>query len=268
MAHADVLIEIQPPVSRYMKSNDNATEKQLSHKTTKDTTEAPDPPAFLRFDSHEDATRALVGIGYHDAVKTPAFESEVLVEHTASLLNSYGAAVMDMTTALPDTPQAAYKALTVAGVHAAAACKKDTSAAFIILRTARNTPSFLFGHHWSLSQSVGKEAADLRIKSTHTPAAIIFFRDRQVCLPSSICLSGVQIVSRLIAYLITSQADFFSCCVCHEAFADVSNDACVKVSEVGMAPCGHMFRRECALNIIQRIGRFECPECAREAIKD
>ena len=137
------------------------------------------------------------------------------------------------------------KALTIAGFNAAASCRKDPKAVFLVLRTELNTPSFLLGHHWSLVQAIGKEMADAQIRKSPTPGALIIFRDRQVWLPSSVLTATPEIVAKLIAQEVTSDESLFSCCMCGKTFVESREDAFIRVSEMGVAPCGKMFRRAC-----------------------
>lgn len=205
----------------------------------------PDPAAFLEFRSHNEAVVALESVGYCDARAAPPFTAEELVDAVNELLEPRGIAVMDMTTALPDTAHSAYKALLVAGFHAAASCRKDENAAFLILRTTENTPSFLFGHHWQLVQALGKEGAEARVRTSPTPAAVVVYRDRQICLPSSVFDTNVLVTSRLIAHEITMEPEFFSCELCKRSCVESRVGSCVQVAEIGVSPCGRIFKKYC-----------------------
>lgn len=221
----------------------------------------PDPAAFLSFASHEDALGVLLELGYNDAATTSPFTPNELTWDINELLKDEGIVVMDMSTAIPDTAQAAYNALTIAGFNASAACKKDKNVAFVIMRTKSNTPSFLMGHHWSMAQVFGKEVADIHVRNAPTPAAFLIFRDRQFYLPSSVFRTNVYIASRLVAREITTKDSLFACCICNETFVESKGTACVCVSEVGMAPCKHMFHRSCVERFIADTGKYSCPAC-------
>lgn len=221
----------------------------------------PDPAAFLPFEKHQDAVAVLFGLGYKDAAVTAPFSSDDLMDEIKELLKDEGVVVMDMTTTIPDTPQAAYKALTITGFNASAVCKKDKNAAFVIMRTQSNTPSFLMGHHWSMSQALGKDVADTHIRKAPTPAAFLIFRDRQFYLPSSVFRSNVDVASRLVARELTMKDSFFACCICNQTFVENNATACVCVSEMGMAPCKHMFHRSCVERHIAETGKYSCPVC-------
>lgn len=227
-----------------------------------DASEAPDPAAFLRFDGHGDAMKFLLGIGYADAHVTSPFTPDQLTEETNALLKGENIVLMDMTTAVPDTSHAAYKALTIAGFNAAASCKKDSNAAFLIMRTEANTPSFLVGHHWSITQALGKEVADAHVKEAPTPMAFLIFRDKQVYLPSSVCRSNVKVASRLIAHELTMKESIFCCCICSKGFVESRSGACVNVGEMAMGRCGHMFHRTCVERHVHETGSYACPACA------
>lgn len=228
-----------------------------------DALDAPDPAAFLRFDSHNDAIKFLLGIGYSDAHVTSSFTPDELTEETNALLKGENIVLMDMTTAVPDTAHAAYKALTIAGFNAAASCKKDSNAAFLFMRTEANTPSFLVGHHWSITQALGKEAADAHVNEAPTPMAFLIFRDKQVYLPSSVCRSNVEVASRLIAHELTMKESMFCCCICSKGFVESRSGACVNVGEMAMGRCGHMFHRECVARHVEDTGSYACPACAK-----
>jgi len=220
-----------------------------------------DPSAFLKFESHEDALAVLLGLGYKEAGTSAPFTPEELMDELKELLEDEGIVAMDMTTTIPGTSQAAYKALTITGFNAAAVCKKDKNAAFLIMRTQSNTPSFLMGHHWSMLQALGKEVADTHIRNAPTPAAFLIFRERQFYLPSSVFKSNVSVASRLVARELTMKDSFFACCICKQTFVQSKGTACVCVSEMGMAPCKHMFHRACVERHIEETGTYSCTEC-------
>ena len=209
-------------------------------------------PAFIQFVSHNEAYNALHRIGYTSVDSSVELTPREITDSLASMLDSQGFSIMNMTNAIPDTPHAAYKALTIAGFQAAAACRKDRNAAFLIIRTAANTPSFLFGHHWNLVQTLGHKVADENVHSSSTPGLILIFREKQMCIPTSVCLSNLSILTRLMAMRITENSDFFACCFCKKGFIKNSNDVCINVSEVGMSPSGQLFHRDCAMHCIER----------------
>lgn len=227
------------------------------------TDSAPDAASFIGFSSHGDATDVLHSIGYSEAHTTPIFSPSELVEETNRILSPSNIVMMDMTTTIPATPEAAYKALTISGFSAVSACKKDNNAAFIIMRTQENTPSFLFGHHWSMVQALGKEVAENHVRASPTPAAFVIFRDRQFYLPSKVCASDLTIAARLVAKELTMKDDIFACCICDKTFVQHSTTACINVSEVGMAPCKHMFHRTCAQARVNETGAYACPGCEK-----
>lgn len=221
------------------------------------------PAAFLPFAKHEDALNVLEELGYKDARVNTPFTSAELVQDTNALLHDRDITLMDMTTTIPNTPQAAYNALTIAGFNAAASCKKDNNAAFVIMRTEANTPSFLIGHHWSMTQILGREAANAHIRNSPTPAVFVMFKEQHFYLPSSVCKTNVCIASRLVARQITTDDSFFCCCICNLTFVEDNNTACVSVSELGMAPCKHMFHRACAMQHVMSPGDRGCPACKK-----
>lgn len=213
----------------------------------------PDPAAFIEFRSHSQATSALSQVGFVGADKTPSFTPEELTDAVNELLKQEGIVLMDMTTAIPDTAHAAYQALTIAGFNAAAACRKDKNAAFIVMRTEANTPSFLFGMHWADVQAFGKEVADSRIRSSPAPAAFVVFRERQVLIPAAVCSVDVSIASRIVAYKITTNADYFCCSICKTPF--ISNDKTGEsIAEIAVNASGQMFLRSCVESLVRETG--------------
>jgi hypothetical protein len=204
----------------------------------------PDTAAFIEFKSHEQAISALRQVGFAGADKTPSFTPDELTEAVNNLITKEGIVLMDMTTALPDTAHGAYQALTIAGFNAAAACKKDKNAAFIVMRTQANTPSFLFGIHWSEAQAFGKEVADTRIRSSPAPAAFVVFRERQVLIPAAMCAVDVSIAARMVAYKITKNADFFCCSICRTPFISYEKTG-ENIAEIAVNTDGRMFLRSC-----------------------
>lgn len=254
----------------YLSAKQAVRSMRLFLKTANMTAEAdscPDAAAFLRFSSHEEAIGVLTSIGYDGAQSSPAFAPPELVDEANKLLYEREMVLMDMTTTVPETAAAAYKALTIAGFTAAAACKKDSNAAFIIMRTQTNTPSFLMGHHWSMVQALGKEVAENHVRTCPTPAAFVIFRDRQFYLPSKVCASNVSIAAKLVARELTMDDTLFCCCICSDTFVEESTTACVNVSEMGVAPCGHMFHRACVEQHVKETGRYGCPGCENGSVR-
>lgn len=219
-------------------------------------TECPDPAAFLHFQSHNHAVAALRDVGYQDAGEKPQFSPDELLDEVNKLLKDRGVTVMDMTTAIPETPHAAYKALLIAGFQAAASCRKDENAAFFILRTEANTPSFLFGHHWQATQALGREVASEQVLKSPTPAAIVVFKERQICLPTSIFKTNVDIISRIIAHEVTMDKSFFSCALCKESLVLKDKAPVLQFAEMCVGPCGRMFKRGCIESYIKENGGF------------
>lgn len=221
-----------------------------------DTLEEPDPAAYIPFDSHNHAVSALQSVGYSDAGQTAPFSPDELVDEVNKVLNPHGLTVMDMTTAVPDTSHAAYKALLIGGFQAAASCRKDNNVAFLLLRTEANTPSFLFGHHWQATQALGKDVASEQIRNSPTPAAIVVFRDRQICLPTSVFKTTVSIVAKLIAHEVTMDKSFFSCALCSTSFVTKGPGSSLHIAEMCVAPDGRMFRRECIERYVEEHGHW------------
>lgn len=219
--------------------------------------EAPDPAAYIQFASHNDAYKALESVGYSCVAQRTPFGSSDLCEQVNSLLKDDAVCVMDMTTAIPDTCHAAYQALTVAGFTASSACKKDNNAAFLMLRTESNTPSFLMGHHWGCVQAIGKDAAEAHIRQSSTPCLVVIFRDRQFYVPASVCSAGLQITAELVAHELTINPKFMSCCMCNKSFVERGAGDCVNIGEMGVGPDGRKFRRECVLKYAEEHGREE-----------
>lgn len=220
----------------------NTAMGKTSAKKLEKQTQAPDAPKFIRFESHDEALAALSSMGIFDASKTQNFMSDSLVKETNLLLKEF--TLMDVTSVVPCTAHAAYQALTVAAFHAQSSSRKDNKAAFLILRTAENTPSFLFGWHFSLLQSIGKEAADLRVATYPTPSGLLIYGDRQLFLPK---LVGVplELASKCIVNILEPQHSSFACAFCQSSFVKISNDAHVRVDEVARLSDGTLLKRGC-----------------------
>jgi hypothetical protein len=199
--------------------------------------------ALLKFDSHADALAALSSLGIHGADTAPSFEADDFRAELEDVLRGAGIAVMDMTSSVPHTASAAYQALTVAGVNAGAACRKDSNAAFVIVRSEKNTPSFAFGIHWSLAQTLGKDDCEGAMREV--PSALIFFREKQVQLPACASGASVEVAARLAAALLTGDDKYFSCEMCRTPLATQDDRGNVSVSEVAATSCGRLFRRAC-----------------------
>jgi hypothetical protein len=221
--------------------------------------EQPDA-ALIPFNTHDDALDALRQVGYSDADVYPDFNADTLVHAVLKLVESESITVLDMTDCVPNTATAAYQALTVLGVHGGIYSKKDDNAAFLVLRTKENTPSFLFGFHWSIVQSFGKEVADDHVKKHPTPAAFVFFRGRQIPIPSSVCHVDELLASKFIASEILQSDECFCCGLCQKGFVQRLPLGST-VDEVAVTPCGHVFHRECAVGHIEKTGSARCPVC-------
>ena len=205
-----------------------------------------DPAAYLPFDTHEQAVSALESVGYPAPGPCLTYSSEELVDAVGDLLSKEGICLMDMTSTLPETPSAAYQALMVAGFNAAAACRKDTNAAFLIQKTDKNTPSFLFGSHWGAVQALGKNAAAAHVETKPTPVAYVFFRERQISIPSTVCAVDVSLAARIVAFEITMDATYFSCSMCGTPFITHAGGD-MQIAPMATMPDGTMFMLECAL---------------------
>ena len=222
--------------------------------------------AMIPFNTHQDALRALCQVGYADAEVYPDFDAETLVAAVSTLVDSKSITVLDMTACVPNTASAAYQALTVLGVHGGIYSKKDDNAAFLILRTEENTPSFLFGVHYSIVQCFGKEVADEHVRKHPTPAAFVFFRGRQIPIPSSVCHVDELLASKFIASEILQSDDCFSCGLCQKGFVKRLPFGST-VDEVAVTPCGHTFHRDCAIAHIKNSGSAKCPVCDNSVVE-
>lgn len=168
----------------------------------------PDPAAFLQFQSHNHAASVLKSLGFSEVDEVPCFDSETLTNELNELLKDDGISVMDMSTTIPKTSAAAYQALTVASLNASCLSRKDESAAFLFIRTELNTPSFLFGVHWGLGQSHGREETEKLMAKQMTPSAYVFFKTTQLCITSRICTVEADTAAAIIAYEMTKNDKF------------------------------------------------------------
>lgn len=209
-----------------------------------DSLQEPDPAAYIPFRSHNEAVHALGQVGYAGTDRVFNFKSSDLTSEVNNLLENEGIVMMDLTSTIPETPHAAYQALTVAGFNAAASCRKDNNAAFLIMRTESNTPSFLFGQHWGCCQTFGKSVADKHVQESPTPAAFVVFRERQISIPTSACDADVAVVSKMIAYYITLKEEYFRCSICKTPFI-TKDKAGEHLAEIAVNTNGHMFLRSC-----------------------
>ena len=205
----------------------------------------PSPAAYIQFISHNHAIQALSQVGYIGANRVFNFESSELTLKTNKLLEKEGILLMDITNTIPETTQAAYQALTIAAFSASVSSKKDNNAAFLIMRTEQNTPSFLFGHHWGFSQYYGKALVDKHIKYSTTPAAFVMFRDRQISIPVSACDADVEVVSKMVAFYITLKEEFFRCSICNTPFITKDETGEEHLAEIAVDNDGNMFKKNC-----------------------
>lgn len=223
--------------------------------------------AVISFETHEQALAALAQVGYTDADTYPDFCAASLSSAVNDILLAEQITVLDMTDCIPNTASAAYQALTVLGVHGGIYSRNDDNAAFLVLRTKQNTPSFLFGVHYNIVQAFGKEVADSHVRTTPTPAAFVFFRGRQIPIPSEVCTVDELLASRFIACEITQNDAHFCCGLCGTGFIKRSSTGST-VDEVAVTECGHMFHRECAMEHIAETGSRRCPQCDKDTVEE
>lgn len=203
-----------------------------------------DPGAFIAFKSHEDAAAALRTVGYANPTVCLPTPSDTLIDAVNDLLHDKDIHLMDMSSALPTTASAAYQALTIAGFNAVASCKKDSSAAFLVQKTKSNTPSFLFGAHWATVQALGIDTTALYVETKPLPVAYVFFRERQISIPASVCVADLRVIARIVAFEITMDASYFSCSICGTPLiTHVEGD--MQIAPMAITPDNRMFRREC-----------------------
>ena len=213
-----------------------------------------DLAAFLEFESHEHAVAALKSVGYSQADIAPSFSSKQLSAAIESVLREKGITVLDLTSTIPETPHAAYQALTVSAFNASASSRKDDKAVFLVMRTLANTPSLLFGHHWGNVQAFGKEKAT---GPTSTPVAFLFYGQNQFEIPSEVCSLDYELAARLVAAQLTGDSSYFCCGVCKSALAERTKHG-LHLREIAVTPAKVTFLRSC---IVERInqGKFDCP---------
>lgn len=221
--------------------------------TVSDSIEA-DPAAFLRFESHEHAAAVLKNIGYEHADTAPSFTSKQLAAAIQDVLSSEKIAVLDLTPTIPETPHAAYQALTVSAFNAAASSRKDEKAVFLIMRTLENTPSLLFGHHWGNVQAFGKEKATA---PTTTPAVFIFYKQRQIEIPSAVCSLDYELAARLVAAQVANDHKYFCCGICGSALAENAKGG-LHLREMAVTASKITFLKDCILKRVEE-GQFDCP---------
>lgn len=225
-------------------------------------TPRPEEATYLEFESHNDAIIALNIVGFAGLQRVPGFSSKELARAVGDLVEDDGVLIVDRTWQIPETSSASYTALMLASFDAASTCKKDDNCAIIIMRTPKNTPSFLFGQHWGCAQCFGKEAADEHVQKSDTTGVFVFYQRRQMAIPSSVCCVDAEIASRMIAQQITGRRELFCCHVCGGPFV-TEQDGEFVVQEVAMTPCKHSFHKECAIEQIVN-GVTDCPACGAE----
>ena len=231
-------------------ANEDDVVDKLNHLDIVDDVQTPDPSAFLPFESHQHALDALKSVGYNKPQMCLSFSSSELVKNVGEILKDEGICVMDMTSTVPETASAAYQSLTIAGFTASASCRKDKNCAFVIQKTEFNTPSFLFGSHWASVQAIGKNATAVQIETKPTPVAYVFFRERQISIPSTICDANVKLAARIVAFEITMDASYFSCSVCGTPFV-THEGGDMQIAHMATTLDGQMFLRSCALKFVE-----------------
>ena len=90
-----------------------------------------------------------------------------------------------------------------------------------------------------------QDVADAQIRRNPTPFLVVFFQDRHFQVPTSVACAGVDVTARLVAHELTKNTVFLCCSLCGTSFVKRGEHGFVTLDEMGVAPGGKFFRREC-----------------------
>ena len=210
--------------------------------------EQPEGHFVINFKTHEAAQDALVQIGFRDSRKAAAFTPEQLKQRVEELVGAAGWVVLDVSETVPCTPVAAYQALTCAAFEAAASSRKGGQTAFLLMRTAENTPSFLMGVHWQAAQAEGLAVGQAPSAPTSTPALFLFLGEDVIEAPSQFFDLPLRLAAAVVADQIDS-AGRLECGICGEPLV-TREGRLLRFGEIAALPDGRVFRKGCVMSAL------------------
>lgn len=198
---------------------------------------------YIPFDNHDAACKALRDCGYDPTIEC-SFTSEELCGKMSDHLNSF-TTVNNMTSVVPLTSAAAYHCIGLATKSALKMSRIDKNAIFVLMRTQFNTPSFLFGID-NTARALGATQEDVKARAiaTETPGALIFFREKVICVPTSTLHAPVDLSARAIAQALDPESTVLTCGACSTRLSTIV-DSTVVVEELGVGDDGSVMRASC-----------------------
>ena len=93
----------------------------------------------------------------------------------------------------------------------------------------------------------------------------MFQHDFQIQVPTSVACAGLDVTARLVAHELTKKTEFLCCSLCGTSFVKRGENGVVALEEIGVAPSGRFFRRECVIKYMAETGRSALPACTGAA---
>ena len=203
-------------------------------------------------------------MGFPDCVFVPAFTNQELA-HELRLMLPYKLKVVDDTPVVPEGPNGSWLDWPLASLQLEARSVENPDEVHVVLRTSRNTASYLGGVLYKLAAQLGStERAIHFVKKNRvsTPSGCVFYGGGlQATLPASVCQSGATKVASIIAATVLHEPSRFCCDACDKSFITLSQEEEGGEIEDYMATaCDHCFHPECVLELF-RNGNGLCPVC-------
>ena len=196
-------------------------------------------PAVLPFESHATAAEALGQLRFAGVDVNATYASEELATVASELLSEFK--VIDSTSTIPTSSDAAYQSLLVAGVQLGCLARKNETTAFMLVKTEDNTPSFLFSADWCHRQLNGQDAS-LR----YTPGVYIFVGERQIVLPVELLKLPLAVAAKVVADEIDG-GDRFCCGICGSKLLTRTIDD-VSIGHLAVSTTGDVYKADCVMS--------------------
>jgi len=142
---------------------------------------------------------------------------------------------------------------------------------FVACRTEENTTAFV--HTLGYGGALEAQSRDVDPK-VHNPfanqavAAIIFFRDRELCLPARVGCGSAAVAADAVATMLGVGHHGFACGICNATFVkwtinQITGNWQQSIDNFLLTECDHLFHAHCVVERVQ-IGRGDsgtCPWC-------
>ena len=179
--------------------------------------------------------------------------------------------IVDLTPKCPTTPSGRLMQWIRTLQSAKANSKEHPDVMFLCCRTEQNNPAYMHTLGYGSALEAQMRGVDL---STHNPfasqavAAIIFFRDRELCLPARVACGSAAIAADAIATMLGIGHHGFACGLCNAPFIKWTLNQTTgswqqSIDNFLLTDCDHLFHAHCIVGRVQKgeIDSGKCPWC-------